>query len=120
MFCFSFFSYTARIRLEESTISLSIMYVRIYQEQKAPNNSAPFKGRWILEFVPNHSSSYVSSTMHWNASNDTQRQIKLRFKTEKEATRYAKLHKMDIVGVSFNKRSKKRAGVRKNYLDNFQ
>jgi hypothetical protein len=95
------------------------MYARIYKERKSVTQSAPFDGKWILEFIPNPEGIYVSSTMNWNASTDVKKQIKLKFDTADEAKKYAATHGVTIVFESEESLDTKKIR-KKSYLENFK
>ena len=95
------------------------MYARIYKERKSVTQSAPFDGKWILEFIPNPEGIYVSGTMNWNASTDVKKQIKLKFDTADAAKVYAKNHGVTVIfGAEDSLETKK--VLKKSYLENFK
>ncbi len=93
------------------------MYVRIYQDKKSATQSAPIKGKWIVEFLPNLAGSYVSDEMQWNGSNDIQKQIKLEFESFEKAKDYSKSNGLSIIYEDGDQGEKI---IPKSYLDNFK
>ncbi len=95
------------------------MYARIYKEKKSITQSAPFEGKWILEFIPSPEGVYVSGTMNWNASTDVNKQIKLKFDTVDAAKSYAEEHGVTIIFESEESLNSKKI-TKKSYLENFK
>lgn len=94
------------------------MHIRIYKEKKSPVQSSKPQGKWILEAVPNVQNSYYSSCMHWNASQDSTKQIKIKFDSYEEAAKYAQSQGMRITSYVEDDMATKK--MKKNsYLDNF-
>ena len=96
------------------------MYIRIYQEKKSATQSAHPKNVWILEFITDPSTSYVNPEMHWNASYDIHKQIKLKFETFDEVKEYAESHAIPIKTITNMCDSKDKKINKKSYLQNFQ
>lgn len=92
------------------------MYVRIYKEKPSAVQSYLEGNKWILEVIPSHSLSYVSDLMHWNASYDMQKQIKLKFDSLKSAENYANMSGMKIIPMPYEEKLQKKS---KSYLENF-
>ena len=87
---------------------------KIYNPSKTAMQSGTAKTKyWILEFnKENFETDYL---MGWNASRDTQKQVKLKFESKEEAINYANKHNIlfDLL------ESKKRKIIIKSYADNF-
>ncbi|WP_195821672.1 ETC complex I subunit [Roseobacter sp. MH60115] len=65
------------------------MRARIYQPAKTAMQSGTAKTHgWVLEFAP-ASAREVDPLMGWTSSDDTQSQVRLRFKTKADAVEYA-------------------------------
>ncbi|MBL9029801.1 MAG: ETC complex I subunit [Caedimonas sp.] len=91
------------------------MKARIYRPAGTAMQSG--KGRtkeWILEFIPEQP-GYIEPLMGWTGMRDTRSQIKLRFQTEEEATRYAETHKIAYQVL----KPHRAAFTSRRYSDNF-
>lgn len=65
------------------------MRARIYQPAKTAMQSGTAKTKgWTLEFAP-ASAREIDPLMGWTSSDDTQRQVRLRFDTREAAEQYA-------------------------------
>jgi hypothetical protein len=93
------------------------MYIKIYKEKKSATQSCVPNHNWIIEIIPSLSHSFTDNTMSWNGTEDTHKQIKLKFSTYESALEYAKSNGMKIVNHGFKVGSDKR--IKKSYLDNF-
>ena len=91
------------------------MQARIYQPAKPAVSSGRFKTRfWMVEFEP-RSPLRVDRLIGWAGSDDTDRQLSLRFDTKEEAIAYCERRGIDYVVTEPHKRV-----VRpKAYADNF-
>ena len=87
---------------------------KIYNPSKTAMQSGTAKSKyWILEFnKENFETDYL---MGWNASRDTQKQVKLKFESKEEAINYANKHNIPFDLLE----SKKRKIIIKSYADNF-
>ncbi|WP_300033665.1 ETC complex I subunit [uncultured Roseobacter sp.] len=66
------------------------MRARIFQPAKTAMSSGMAKTHtWVLEYAP-ASSREVDPLMGWTSSDDTQSQVRMRFKTREEAVEYAR------------------------------
>ncbi|WP_136686045.1 ETC complex I subunit [Falsirhodobacter xinxiangensis] len=66
------------------------MRARIYQPAKTAMQSGTAKTKgWTLEFAP-ASAREIDPLMGWTSSDDTQRQVRLRFETREAAEEYAR------------------------------
>ena len=93
------------------------MYIRIYKEKKSTTQSCAAGDKWILEVVPSVQNSFYGDITAWNATKDTQKQIKLSFDSKESAVRYADSHGMKIIDYGMDSIATKRK--KKNYLDNY-
>jgi hypothetical protein len=91
------------------------MKVRIYQPAKTAMQSGRGKKRWVLEFEP-ASKREPEPLMGWTSSDDTNRQLRLRFDTCEEAVAYAKRYGLRYVVDP----SPSRTIRPKSYADNFR
>jgi hypothetical protein len=91
------------------------MQARIYQPAKPAVSSGRFKTRfWLVEFEP-RSAQRPDRLIGWIGSDDTDRQLSLRFDTRDEAIAYCERRGIDFVVIEPHKRV-----VRpKAYADNF-
>lgn len=71
--------------------------------------------RWVLEFQPD-SPLYADPLMGWTGSDDTRRQIHLRFNTLEEAQAYAKKYKINADILPAQSRTR----ILQAYADNFK
>jgi len=87
---------------------------KIYNPSKTAMQSGTAKTKyWILEF--NKENFEIDYLMGWNASRDTQKQVKLKFESKEEAINYANKHNIPFDLLE----SKKRKIIIKSYADNF-
>ncbi len=93
------------------------MSARIYKPAKTAMSSGMAKTHdWVLEFAADSRRS-VDPLMGWTSSDDTQSQVRLRFKTEEAALDYARAHGIDAVVVEPHQR---KPNIRPGgYGDNF-
>lgn len=93
------------------------MRARIYQPARSATQSGSAKAKqWILEFAP-ASAREIDPLMGWTSSDDTQRQVKLRFDTREAAEAYARTNNLDVEVLPAQSRS---ANIRPGgYGDNF-
>ena len=71
------------------------MRARIYKPARTAMSSGIAKTRsWVLEHVAEAARS-IDPLMGWTSSDDTQRQVRLRFATQAAAEDYARAHKID-------------------------
>ncbi len=91
------------------------MQARIYQPAKPAVSSGRFKTRfWMVEFEP-RSAQEADRLIGWVGSDDTDRQLSLRFDTRDEAIAYCERRGVDYVVAEPHQRI-----VRpKAYADNF-
>jgi hypothetical protein len=91
------------------------MQARVYQPAKPAVSSGRFKTRfWLVEFEP-RSAQRPDRLIGWIGSDDTDRQLSLRFDTRDEAIAYCERRGIDFVVIEPHKRV-----VRpKAYADNF-
>ena len=87
---------------------------KIYNPSKTAMQSGTAKTKyWILEFnKENFETDYL---MGWNASSDTQKQVKLKFESKEEAINYANKYNIPFDLLE----SKKKKIIIKSYADNF-
>lgn len=72
------------------------MRVRIYQPARNVMQSGARSKGWVLEFPPADPRA-LDPLMGWTSSDDTQSQVRLRFRTREEAEAYAKDKGLDYV-----------------------
>jgi hypothetical protein len=72
--------------------------------------------KWVLEFAPS-SRREADPLMGWTSSDDTRRQLSLRFSTREEAVAYAEREGIPFVLVEEPQQRKPQA---KAYADNFR
>ena len=71
------------------------MRARIYQPARTAMQSGSAKSKnWVLEYAP-ASAREIDPLMGWTSSDDTQRQVKLRFDSREAALAYARAHGID-------------------------
>ena len=87
---------------------------KIYNPAKTAMQSGTAKTKhWILEFnKENFEKDYL---MGWNASRDTQKQVKLKFHSKEDAIKYANKQNIEFDLLE----PKKRKLIIKSYADNF-
>ncbi|WP_299679948.1 ETC complex I subunit [uncultured Roseobacter sp.] len=93
------------------------MRARIYQPAKTAMQSGTAKTHnWVLDFAP-ASAREVDPLMGWTSSDDTQSQVRLRFKTKEAAVEYARDNGIDAV---VQEPKKRRPNIRPGgYGENF-
>lgn len=93
------------------------MRARLYSPSKTAMSSGMAKTHgWVLDFEPQGGAT-VDPLMGWTGSSDTQRQVKLRFKTREEAVEYAQAHGIEVVETQPTRR---KPNIRPGgYGDNF-
>ncbi|MDX1581378.1 MAG: ETC complex I subunit [Alphaproteobacteria bacterium] len=92
------------------------MQARIYRPAKSAMQSGRANTkRWVLEFET-ESPKRIERLMGWTASDDTRRQVKLRFESEEAAVAYAKKYGLDYIVQEPNQRRMRK----KSYADNFK
>jgi hypothetical protein len=75
------------------------MRARIYRPARNAMQSGNARTRhWILEFFPG-AARFREPLMGWIGSDNTQKQVRLRFDTQSEAEAYAKTHGIDYILV---------------------
>lgn len=73
------------------------MRVRIYQPSRNAMQSGTARtNSWVLVF-PQDEPRRIDPLMGWTSSEDTQSQVRLRFKTREEAEAYAKANGLDYI-----------------------
>ncbi|SEI10473.1 ETC complex I subunit [Paracoccus alkenifer] len=72
------------------------MRVRIYQPARNVMQSGARSKGWVLEF-PQADTRALDPLMGWTSSDDTQSQVRLRFRTRDEAEAYAQAKGLDYV-----------------------
>ena len=71
------------------------MRARIFQPARTAMSSGSAKTHdWILDFEP-ASAREIDPLMGWTSSDDTQKQVRLRFSTKEEALEYARDNGID-------------------------
>jgi hypothetical protein len=70
---------------------------------------------WVLEYITQHPVKH-DEIMGWSSSDDTQKQIKLKFENQDDAINFAILNKIDYELVDSNKQ---KIHI-KSYADNFK
>jgi hypothetical protein len=93
------------------------MYIRIYKEKKSTIQSCPAGNKWILEVIPSVQNSFYGDITSWNATKDTQKQIKLSFDSHESAVKYAEANGMKITDYGTDSIAVNRK--KKNYLNNY-
>ncbi len=89
---------------------------RIYKPTKSAMQSGRANSRrWILEFEPKDAKR-PDSLMGWAGSSDTLSQVRLRFDSLEDATRYAKRHSIAYEVIA----EQKRVPLRQVYASNFR
>ncbi|WP_298844209.1 ETC complex I subunit [uncultured Roseobacter sp.] len=93
------------------------MRARIYQPAKTAMSSGMAKTHaWVLEYAP-ASSREVDPLMGWTSSDDTQSQVRMRFRTREEAVEYAR---DNDIPADVLEPKKRRANIRPGgYGENF-
>lgn len=92
------------------------MLARIYQPAKTAMSSGMAKThKWVLEYMPSRQRTKDPLT-GWNASSETQTQVRLKFDTLEAATEYARAHGIAARIDTPHKREMKV----KAYADNFR
>ena len=91
------------------------MNARIFKIGKSPMQSGKGDETWMLEFEPAKPTT-IEPLMGYTSTQDTQRQVKLKFKTQNEAVKYATKNKIKykIIKEKINKRKQI------SYSDNFR
>lgn len=91
-------------------------HARIYRPAKSAMTSGLRNTRsWVLEYEP-ESPIEIDPLMGWSSSDDTGRQIRLRFASREEAEAYARRH-----GLAFHVLPEHRRGrILKTYAENFK
>lgn len=80
------------------------MRARIFQPARTAMSSGSAKTHdWILDFEP-ASAREIDPLMGWTSSDDTQKQVRLRFSTKEEALEYARDHGIDVQVLEPHKR----------------
>lgn len=80
------------------------MRARIFQPARTAMSSGLAKTHdWVLEYEP-ASAREIDPLMGWTSSDDTQKQVHLRFATKQEALDYARDHGIDAVVMEPHKR----------------
>lgn len=86
-----------------------------YPAESAMQSGAAKNKPWLFAALPAHNARFGDPLMGWTGATDTRTQLKLRFRTEEEAVRYAETH-----GYAYTihyPRAKKRKP--KSYASNF-
>ncbi|QUS36232.1 ETC complex I subunit [Falsirhodobacter algicola] len=72
------------------------MRARIYKPARNAMQSGLAKTKeWVLDFAP-ATAREIDPLMGWTSSDDTQRQVRLRFDTREAAEAYAREHGIDV------------------------
>ncbi|MAC78296.1 MAG: ETC complex I subunit [Rhodobacteraceae bacterium] len=80
------------------------MRARIFQPARTAMSSGLAKTReWVLEYEP-ASAREIDPLMGWTSSDDTQKQVRLRFETREEALDYARDNGIDVEVMEPHKR----------------
>ncbi|MBB93555.1 MAG: ETC complex I subunit [Rhodobacteraceae bacterium] len=80
------------------------MQARIFQPARTAMSSGTAKTRdWVLEYEP-ASAREIDPLMGWTSSDDTQRQVRLRFATKAEAVEYARDNGIEATVMEPHKR----------------
>ena len=74
------------------------MRVRIYQPARNVMQAGARSKGWVLEF-PQADARALDPLMGWTSSDDTQSQVRLRFRTREEAEAYAKARGLEYVAT---------------------
>ena len=92
------------------------MAARIFQISKAVNQSGQGRsGKWVLEFE-SHAPKRADPLTGWSGGADTQEQVRIKFDTLEEATRYAEKN-----GISHHVVPPAERKMRiQSYADNFR
>jgi hypothetical protein len=93
------------------------MQARIYRPAKTATQSGLARTRhWVLEFAPADRRG-IDPLMGWTSSDDTSRQVRLRFDSRAEAEAYAREHGIDAMVAEPHRR---RPNIRaRGYGENF-
>ena len=92
------------------------MILHIYKSSKTPTQSGDYeKSFWYAEYVSTKKKE-TDSLMGWMGSNETDEQIKLKFKSKQEAVYYAKKNKLEY----FVEEARETKIKPKTYADNFR
>lgn len=80
------------------------MRARIYQPARTAMSSGTAKTKdWVLDYEP-ASARRIDPLMGWTSSDDTQKQVRLRFASKQEALDYARANGIDAVVTEPHKR----------------
>lgn len=91
------------------------MQVKIYQPSKTNTQSGKKDQSWLLIPVLKENTQSIDNLMGWTSSSNTLTQLKLKFKTADEATKYAEQQ-----GWSYQIIKPQEARIsKKSYSDNF-
>lgn len=96
------------------------MRARIYQPARTAMQSGSAKTRdWLLEFAP-ASAREIDPLMGWTSSDDTQRQVRLRFQSREAAEDYARARGIpyDVVAPHGRKPNIRPGGYGENFATN--
>lgn len=75
------------------------MDAKIYKPTKTAMQSGKNNTKtWVLEYLCENSKS-IDPVMGWTSGSDTRAQLKLKFESQEEAEKYAKLHKIEYYVV---------------------
>ncbi len=89
---------------------------KIYLPTKSATQSGYSKEKfWLLEFESKKKEEYKDSLMGWNASQNTSKQVLLKFKSSKAAVCYAEKHNIAYKLLPQMQHTRKK----KAYADNF-
>jgi hypothetical protein len=96
------------------------MRARILRPGKSATQSGMARTQdWVLEFAP-ASARALDPLMGWTSSEDTQRQVRLRFPTQEAAIEYARAHGLeyDLIAPHSRKPNIRSAGYGENFATN--
>ncbi|MCE3255838.1 MAG: complex subunit conserved region [Rickettsiaceae bacterium] len=91
------------------------MQVKIYQPTNNPMQSGTKKQNWLLDFVPEKNHKSIDKVMGWTSSDNTMRQLRIKFENLEDAVNYAKTQGWDYQVIQ----PQEAKIVKKSYADNF-
>lgn len=92
------------------------MLARIFRNLKSSTQSGKAGTKlWVLEFIQKKNARSIDTIIGWTGSSDMLQELKLHFKSQKEAEDYAKAHNIEYEIIN-PKEQKTRI---QSYSDNF-
>lgn len=93
------------------------MRARLFSPAKTAMSSGTAKAKgWVLDFEP-VGGAEIDPLMGWTSSDDTQKQVRLKFATREEAEAYAEDHGIELITTQPTRRTQ---NIRaQGYAENF-